>query len=243
MPAYGEIDKTRPGTLYGLDNQIEGGWAAVPVAGIEFGVPVFSYAGDSVNLYTFKNDVGKIVFDADFVTGNTIIITVNGVDTSAVVFVANHNTTIDLVLAAINALSNVEAVLDPDDFDNRTFYILEKGVEAVVSASVTLGGSQASGTITYTTAQIFVGMTVQTQNSFGLYKQFDAVNVLVNGSAYGSCSTPGAANIKAHVDVAGTFANVGIEIGARFRSNLSTAGLILVKVDGQKELGVSALFA
>ena len=243
MPAYGDIDTAKAGILYGLDNQIEGVWASKLVAGIEFGRPVFGYAGDSTNLYTFKNDVGKIVFDADFVSLNEIIITVNGVDTSTVAFDTDHDTTMDLVLAAINALADVEAVLDADDSNNRTFYILEKGVTAVVAEAITLGASQATGVITYTTAQIFVGMSILTQNDSGLYEQYDAVNVLVKGYAYGDSTTVAAANIAAYVGTDGKFANTGVEIGARFRSNLSSAGLVLVEVEGQKELGVSALFA
>ena len=145
MPEYNDIDNARAGLLYGLDNQIEGGWASQPVAGIEFGRPVFGYAGDSVKLYDFKNDVGKIVFDVDFVTGNSIIITVNTVPTAAVPFNADHDTTMDDVLNAINALTDVEAVLDSTDANNRTFYILQKGVTAVVLEAVTGGAGQAAG--------------------------------------------------------------------------------------------------
>lgn len=243
MPAYGNIDTARAGLLYGLDNQIEGGWASTPVLGIEFGRPVFSYVGDTVSLYTYKADTGKIVFDADFVTSNSILITVNGVAADAVVFATDHDTTAALVLAAINAIPNVEAVLDSTDATNRTYYILEKGVTAVVLEAVTLGATQADGTITYTTAQVFVGMAVKTQNASGLYEQYDAVNVLVKGYCYGNASTATAANLKAYVGSTGLWANAGVEIGARFRSNLSAAGLVLVEVEGQKELGVAALFA
>lgn len=243
MSAYDYIDQASAGLLYGLDNNVEGGWACKPSAGIEFGYPVFGYAGDGKDLYSFKKDVGKIVFDADFVASNSIVITVNGVDTAAVVFDTDHDTTMNLVLAAINALTGVEAVLDATDTDNRTFYILVKGETAVVSEAVTGGAGQASGTITYTTGQIFIGMAIQTQNSPGLYEQYDAVNVLVRGYCWADCGTAAQSNLVSYVADTGKVANAGVEIGARFRfSNLTAAGLIVVEVEGRKELGVASLF-
>ncbi|MCK4818384.1 hypothetical protein KA005_21620, partial [bacterium] len=62
------------------------------------------------------------------------------------------------------------------------------------------------------------------------------------GYAWGNSSTIAAANIKSYVGTDGLLANAGVEIGARFRSNLSAAGLALVQMEGSKELGVAALF-
>jgi len=243
MSAYDYIDTARAGLLSDLDNQIEGGWAAKPAAGIEFGYPVFGYVGDKVSAYTYLNDVGKIVFDADFEASNSIIITVNTVDTTPVVYATSHDNTMDLVLAAINALDGVEAVLDADDTDNRTFYILVKGATAAVAEAVTGGSGQPDGTITYTTGQVYIGMAVMTQNSAGLYEQYDAVNVLVKGKVWAQSNTAAAANMPAYVASNGKVANAGGATTAKFRSNLAAAGLALVETDGQVQLGVAGLFA
>ncbi|MCK4820766.1 hypothetical protein KA005_33685, partial [bacterium] len=150
MSEYDYIDQAMPGLLHGLDNQIEGGWASKPVAGIEFGRPVFGYAGDEKALYTFKNDVGKIVFDADFVTLNSIIITVNGVDTAAVVFNTDHDTTMDDLVTQIEAdIANSTVTLDPGDVNNRTLLLEVFGGISALEAVVTLGASQPIAAVTF----------------------------------------------------------------------------------------------
>jgi len=244
MSAYDYIDTARAGLLSDLDNQIEGGWAAKPAAGIEFGYPVFGYVGDKVSAYTyFGNDVSKLVFDADFVASNSIVITVNTVSAGAVVYATSHDNTMDLVLAALNAMTGVEAVLDATDTDNRTFFILTKGVTCVVTEAVTGGASQPDGTITQESGQVYLGMAVMTQNSAGLYEQYDAVNVLVKGKVWAQCSTAAAANMLAYVGAAGKMANSGGATTAKFRSDLAAAGLVLVETNGQVVLGSAALFA
>lgn len=241
MAAYDYIDEAVAGLLYGLDNQIEGGWAAKEE--IEFGRPVFGYAGDEKSLYNFYNDVGKIVWDADFITGNLIDITVNTVSVAQVPFNTDHDTTMDDIVSAVSALSGVECILDPDDVNNRTIYVRVKGVTAALTEDVTGGASQASGTITYTTGQTYVGVSVKTQNAPGVYEQYDAVNVLARGTVYADCSTAAKANQDALVGVDSKFANSGLSVNARFRSTISTAGLVIVESNGQTDLGVADLFA
>jgi hypothetical protein len=142
MGAYDTIDKAIKGLKYGdsLSTRIEGGWACAESDGILFGEPVFGYIDDDIHAYNFHNDVGKIVFDGDFVASNVITITVNGVDAADVTFATDHDTTAALVVAAVNALSGAKCLLDPADTDNRTFLIQTKGFDAVVAEAITGGG-------------------------------------------------------------------------------------------------------
>lgn len=243
MSAYDYIDQARPGLLYGIDNLVEGGWACKPSAGIEFGYPVFTYVGDEKDLYTFKNDTGTFVLDADLITANVVNITVNGTAMAAVTFDTDHDTTMGLIVSALNDMTGVEAVLDPADTNSRTIQILIKGETAVITGAVTLGASQAGVTVTYTTAQVYVGIAVMTQNSAGLYEQYDAVNVLVEGYCWVQCGTVAAANLSGYVATTGLAANAGTAINLIFRSNLAAAGYVLAQTTGMKELGVAAKFA
>lgn len=94
-------------------------------------------------------NVSTLVFDADFVASNSIVITVNGEATAAVVYATSHDNTMNLVLAAIRGLSTVaSATLDSTDSDNRTFIIKVIDAPAVVTEAITGGSSQATGTAT-----------------------------------------------------------------------------------------------
>lgn len=243
MGAYDYMDEAVAGLLDGLDNQIEGRRAVKDLAGIEFGYPVFGYVADTKGAYAFKKDVGKIVFDADFVTSNSILITVNGVSAGAVVFATDHDTTADLVVAAVAALAGVECVLDSADATNRTFLIRVKGATAVVTEAVTLGATQADGTITYDTGQVFLGICCKTQNAPGLYEQYDAVNIVVDGRVWAQSGSAASNLDPVYVADSGKVANAGEAIGANFKSNVAAAGLVLTRVTGQTNLGLSAKFA
>lgn len=244
MSAYDYIDNARAGLLSDLDNQIEGGWAVKPAAGIEFGYPVFGYVGDVKGAYSYvADDTSKLVFDADFVASNSIVITVNGVSAGAVVYATSHDNTMDLVLAALNAMTDVEAVLDAADTDNRTFYIRIKGTTVVVTEAVTGGASQPDGTITQGTSQVYLGLAAMTQNSAGLYEQYDAINVLVRGKLWAQSNTAAEANFSAYPESGGKVGSTVTTAIGTFRSNLAAAGLALVETSGQVLLGNAAKFA
>jgi hypothetical protein len=246
MGAYDYTDAGLPGMLSGLQNDIEGRWVATEQ--IEFGYPAFGYVGDDENLYGFYLDVGKIAFDGDFVTSNVVAITVNGTAAAAVTFATSHAATMTAVIAAVNALTGVKAVLDSTDSNGRTILIQTKADTAVVSEAVTGGAGQATGTVTYSTSQVFVGGIVRTNNDYGYYADGDAVNVLTSGLFYADCSSAANSNEAAYVDSAatdiGTFSNAGLELGARYRETISSAGNVLCEVTGQKSLtSYTGLFA
>ena len=205
---------------------------------IEFGYPVFSYPGEK-NAYAYRLDTGKIAFDDDFVTANTIDITVNGVAMATVTFDTDHDTTADLVVDALNAMTGVEAVLDSTDTNNRTFLIRTKGVTAVVTENVLLGAGQVSGTISYESAQIFVGMCLRTMmpsSGTAKYVVTDEVNVLERGKLWAEAGKAVNANTAVYVESTGKVSDTaGLAIDCVFRGTVAAAGLVELEVNGQSE--------
>jgi len=248
MAAYDYIDTAMNGLLYGLNRKIEGGWACAEENGIEFGAPVFGYVGDEINAYNLHLDTGKIVYSTDFVSLNSTIVTVNGVATSAVVFDTDHITTIIALVAAIDALDGVSAILDSTDTNDRTILIQTKGIDATVSSVTTLGVGQPTTVITYGSSQVFLGVSILTQNSSGIYEQNDAVNVLTEGGLWVIAGVDVLANNKAYVYGTaginfGKWYTSGIELPVNYRSNTSASTLVRIEVDSiRTELTYSGLF-
>ena len=86
-----------------------------------------------------------LVFSADLVTSNAIDITVNGTAMTQVTFDTDHDTTMDLIVASLAALTGVEAELDATDTNNRTIRVSNTTQNIVInSAAVTGGASQAT---------------------------------------------------------------------------------------------------
>ena len=253
MGAYDVMDSGIAGLADGLCPKIEGRWICKDSNGIRFGKPVFGYVGDEVSAYNFYNDVGKIVFDGDFVASNSIVITVNGVAADAVVFATDHDTTAALVVAAVEALTGVECVLDSADANNRTFLIRTKGATAVVAEAITGGAGQATGTITYGSGQVFVGVAMFSQrqpdldtSEFTGYELNDMVNVVIEGRLLVPVTATVEAQNEAYIDNSGTdigtWSNAGVEVDARYRENAVSGGLASLYVYGQKEMTYASSF-
>ncbi len=238
MPEYGYMDDSIIGLVQGLDADIEGQWCAKEF--IVFGRPVFGYINDDNGLYNYKNDVALVLYDADFVTSNSIAFSVNGVAITPVVFTTDHDTTAGLLVAAVAGLTGVECVLDSGDVTNRTFLVRVKVETALVTTTVTLGGSQAGETITYHNGQVFVGVSTFFQNSSGLYEDDDPVSVLVKGSLTVAPILAAEALQDAFVHVTadsdiGQFSNAGMLVGARYRASGAADALLRLEVISKTE--------
>ena len=94
----------------------------------------------------------KIVFDANFVTGNEIDITINGDDLDTINFTASNDDTLDLIAAAILSHADVGLVNVVEDLTgsgNRVLTVLPKTNQTLTfNISVTGGLSQPTDTIT-----------------------------------------------------------------------------------------------
>jgi len=253
MGAYGTIDNAIRGLQYGLNGRKES-YACKEILGIEFGDAVFGYVGEVVGAYKFYNDTSKLVFDGDFVASNVITITVNSVAAADVTFATDHDTTAALVVAAVAALDGVECVLDSTDTDNRTFLIQVKGKTAVVAEAITGGSGQVTGTPTYGSSQVFLGVALLSQKGMSnesltkKYELTDAVNVMVDGELWVQPVAVVEAFEAAYVDNAttdiGEFTNSagGVAVNAVFRSNASANVLARLRVFGNTKMTYAGLF-
>ena len=219
-----------------------------------------SRVGNSVNQVELpEKNVGTLVFDADFVASNSIIITVNSVATAAVVFATDHDTTAAAVLAAIQGLSTVaSAYLDPTDTDNRTFIIKVIDAPAVVAEAITGGSSQATGTVTYAldTASLFGIVQHSHALEGGLPGSTDPIqypvnataNILRKGAIYVYMETafdPDVDTLYVRHEANGATGLVGqfrndsdsskatslSALPIKVRSNLSAAGLAIIEIN------------
>lgn len=244
MAAYDYTDPAMAGLIEGFGDARTVDPAILQEA-VPFGQPLFGYRGDSAGkAWAFKKDVAKIVYSADFSASNSTVVTVNGVNTSAVVYATSHAATIAAVIAAIKAIpvstanpNGVEAVLDPADTNNRTILVRARGVN-ITADSTTTGGTAITDTVTYASGQVFLGVHV--------FKHVDTTydpaaknvaDVCRIGTIWGTTASGSGLKAQAPVYVAdtGKFAASGAAISsARFTSNESdTAGLVRVEVLGK----------
>lgn len=201
MPAYGNMDKVIAGLPFGLVGDVINRTAMEAIA---FGAAVFGYKGDSRSLYGFKVDTAKMVYSADFVTSNSVAVTIDGAALTATVFATDHLTTINAIITKINALTGCEAVLDAADTDNRTILVRKKGVASfTVSSTVTLGASQATMAATYASGQVFLGFALFTQKLGGNYASGDEVSILAEGQLVIPAATGAKANGPVYLTSAG----------------------------------------
>jgi hypothetical protein len=239
MGAYDDMDRGISGLKSGIDSRVESKVAQEEIA---FGLPVFGYIGEDGKCWGYKNDVGKIAFDGDFVTGNVITITVNGEAADDVTFTDDHDATMALVLAAVQALTGVDAILDATDTDNRTILIRVKGETAVVAEAITGGAGQVTGTITYGSGQIFLGVAMFDQkmpySGDAAYDEDDAVNVMVDGWVRGETAVAVSANGTPYVVTTaganlGKFGTSGEELTGYYTEDVAAAGNAELRVQGQ----------
>ena len=177
------------------------------------------------------------MFDGDFVTGNLITITVNGEATAAVPFNSDHDTTSADVLAAIQGLSTVDSASISDGAVNREFTIESIGDVIAVSETVTGGAGQVTGTPTFSSDDIFRGISLHTHKEDGNYAINDAVSVMRQGTAWVDTGVAVVADEAAYVDIVGAlgkFTNVSagnLATDGFFRSTNSGAGLAKLEIN------------
>jgi uncharacterized phage protein gp47/JayE len=99
----------------------------------------------------YESNIEKVIYDADFVTGNNIDIVVDGSSITTVPFNTNQATTMADLKTQIEAdITDAVATIDPLDSDDRTMIIevTSKSV-IVVTTTVTGGASQPNSIVVY----------------------------------------------------------------------------------------------
>lgn len=205
---------------------------------IVFGRAVAAEPGNVDSVVLPKNDNATLLFDADFVTSNTIDLKVNGVAIAQVTFATDHDTTAGLVRDAIAALTGVTCILDPLDANNRTFLIETDGVIiAVTDVVVAAGASQAGSTVTLSADDVFRGISLHVNNEAGKYLITDMVSVGRKVIAIVETGVAVVADEAAYVDLSGAigkFTNVStnnMATGGFFRSTVAAAGLAALQIN------------
>lgn len=259
MSAYGDMDQAVAGLKFGLDSRVES-WAVQDEEGIPFGLAVFGYQGDGNKAYRYHNDRATMVFDADFVASNSIVltITVDGVADalSPVVFATDQATTMGLLITALTAAGYTAQRTDIAG-DDRTIELIVKGEDPLFEEAVTGGASQPTGTVTYDSSQVLAGISLFVQKEpsaaeTALWEQYESMNVLTSGWVFAevvaavsslsggfivTTSTPGGA-AGADAGKFGPTATRRLATQFRFRDDPSAAGLVLVEVVPNKSFTV-----
>ena len=134
-----KISKFMIGRIDPADASITDGLTAIQAASQDW------YAWDIIATAS-----GKIIFDADFVTLNEIVVTVNGTAVTMVPFNTDHDTTMDDLVTQIEAdIAESTVTLDAEDINNRTLLLEVFGGISAWEAVVTLGASQPIAAVTF----------------------------------------------------------------------------------------------
>ena len=153
---------------------------------IEFGRAVVKGITPGVDVKNIFKSKASLTFDADFVTGNTIDLNVNGVAISQVTFATSHAATFAAVIAAIDSLTGISAVAGT----GREILITVDNAASNITISdvvVAGGASQAGSTTVYSSVDTFEGIAAlrhgqpTTIGGDDKYQINDAVNVLTKG--------------------------------------------------------------
>ena len=153
---------------------------------IEFGRAVVKGITGGVDVKNIFKSKASLTFDADFVTGNTIDLNVNGVAISQVTFATSHAATFAAVIAAIDALTGISAVAGT----GREILITVDNAASNITISdvvVAAGAAQAGSTTVYSSVDTFEGIAAlrhgqpTTIGGDDKYQINDAVNVLTKG--------------------------------------------------------------
>jgi len=252
--AYGFLEEVRAGLLWGIASRRIESYVAQEI--IPMGYPIFGYEGDADDAHLLHIDQGKLVFDADLITDNSISVTVNTLN-AVVVFATDHDTTMDLLVTAIEALdSTFICTLDSTDTDNRTLLITTKGATAAVAGVVTLGVSQAGVVVTLQLSEylVFLGVAIKLDKEPVVnvvtgrgdnYAIGNMVSTLVDGWIWG-VTDGGTIVSNTAPKVEATGANIskftpnasgtGKAVGGYYKGVPVSGDLAVVKVDAQTKI-------
>jgi hypothetical protein len=158
-------------------------------AGIGFGIGLMSGVEDAVNQVRLPSKTKSVLsIDADLITSNSTVVTINGDALTAVVFATDHATTMAAIAAMILTHADVySAVVSAA----RDITILGVNGVAISASAVTTGGaSQGTWTQVQSDPGVFRGISVHRHmekaqiTGVASYKDQDAVDVLRKGEIW-----------------------------------------------------------
>lgn len=114
--------------------------------------------------FTVDDLKATITFDADLVTANEVDGAINGVAISTVTFDTDHDTTMEALVAAIEALDSVASASLTDATNNRQVTVIAADPEGLLVLSgwaVTSGATQAGTTTATDTNNVYTSQPVK----------------------------------------------------------------------------------
>jgi len=236
MAQYGNIEEAVAGLKHGTESTV---MSRVAAEDLPLGYPLFQLKGEEESIALLNNDKAVVDWDADFVTANNVNVEVvrpgplGELVTASVdvLFDTDQATTLAAVVAAVQAIDGINCV---SDALKQITVTSDDGAAIVVTGEVTLGASQAATAITASNSgnQVFRGVSMLTQTNPVPYNSGDMVNIMTNGRIWVYCATACVAGAGVFYNASGQFANAGTAAGTMiFESNLSTAGLALVRIN------------
>lgn len=218
MPAYGDNDQAFAGLPYGTNKDVRS-FVSKEINGIDFGLPLFGYEGNDNDVYRYHNNVSAMDFDGDFVTGNSIILTVDGVAVTAVPFNGTHaQTMLDLIAQVEADIAGASASSNTGGDNNEITITIEDGIDRVVTEAITGGAGQVTGTETVSSSQVFEGFAMHThkeaaerkdlegnvlQAATAKYEINSSVNGMIEGFLWGLTDGNGASSKVVYVITSG----------------------------------------
>ncbi len=162
---------------------------------LDIGLGIIKRAGYDLVGRLPKANKSTLVFSGDLVTSNVINMSVNGVAMSPVTFASTHLNTMNLIIAALEAITAQvsDAYLDAADTNNRTLIIKSvDGLDCIVTGAVVTGGAgQATIVVTTGTFDTLEGIAVSTmakEETLGTllvqFKVGEAIPVMRKGKIY-----------------------------------------------------------
>lgn len=194
-----------------------------------------------------NRNVGYIDFSGDLVTSNTINLKVNGVAMSQVTFASNHNTTMAAIATAIEAIANTNYVATVSAA-RQIKVVNPDGDVLFADIVVAAGSSQATGTASYTSSEVFLGIArldaSKEQNTSGVasYAAEDAVSVASKGAFYVYTEETVVPGDPVYMR---TYAGSATELVGQFRKTVDSGDAVLVSnarwIEGGSADGVAVL--
>jgi hypothetical protein len=209
------------------------------------GSPLFGFVGDDEHCYNAHANAETVTLDAPLVTGNIVVVTINGITLAAVEFVESSTKTLERIVRAID-INTALGDLGINAFiveGANAFTITGPGITITASVVITGGASIPVVEIEPDTNMKFIGVAEHTElvtnKGTGFYDINDSVNVRDGGDIFAPVDDESFPSDKeeAYIDITkGVFTDVATgnyDCGCFFRSNKQD-GLARVEVRGMK---------
>jgi len=247
MNLYGDMKKAIAGLLYGIECETE---SLAAGENLYPGDPVFGMVGDEKVGYGAHISAVSLTASADLVTGNSAVVTVNGVTLDPVAFEESSEQTVKKIINAIDQSMEIRALgIDAFSLAGSPKAVILQGPGVTITASITVtgGASQPTFASAAYSSMKFMGVARFQQLGFAKETGYYPANTSVPIQTDGKVFVPVADNANpddkkpAYIILsgsnAGKFTDVAAgnyDCGCFFRSDRFEDNLALIELRGMK---------